>query len=52
MLTDEGLGLLRQMWPVYERGIAEHFAAQLDTPPGDLRDTLRRIAGSARGERV
>src|SRR3954454_13429725 len=30
VLTDEGLELLRQMWPVYERGIAEHFVAQLD----------------------
>src|SRR3954452_16435792 len=29
VLTDEGLELLRQMWPVYERGIAEHFAAHL-----------------------
>jgi DNA-binding MarR family transcriptional regulator len=52
VLTDEGLELLRRMWPVYERGIAEHFAAHLDGSPGDLRDTLRRIAGSARGEPV
>src|ERR671931_1800503 len=52
VLTDEGLELLRQMWPVYERGIAEHFASHLDGPPADLRDTLRRIAGSARGEPV
>jgi DNA-binding MarR family transcriptional regulator len=52
VLTDEGLELLRAMWPVYERGIAEHFAAHLGGSPGDLRDTLRRIAGSARGEPV
>jgi DNA-binding MarR family transcriptional regulator len=52
VLTDEGLELLRAMWPVYERGIAEHFAAHLDGSPGELRDTLRRIAGSARGEPV
>src|SRR3954467_9244240 len=52
VLTDAGLALLREMWPIYERGIAEHFAAHLDGPPQDLRDTLRRIAGSARGEPV
>ena len=52
VLTDEGLELLRAMWPVYERGIAEHFAAHLGGSPGELRDTLRRIAGSARGEPV
>ena len=28
-LTDEGVALLRKMWPVYERGIEEHFAAHL-----------------------
>ena len=52
VLTDEGLELLRRMWPVYERGIAEYFAAHLEGSGGDLRDTLRRIAGSARGEPV
>ena len=52
VLTEEGLELLRRMWPVYERGIAEHFAAHLDDSPADVRDTLRRIAGSARGEPV
>src|SRR3954451_11894002 len=30
VLTDEGLELLRAMWPVYERGIAEHFASHLE----------------------
>jgi DNA-binding MarR family transcriptional regulator len=52
VLTDEGLELLRAMWPVYQRGIAEHFASHLEGSPGDLRDTLRRIAGSAPGEPV
>ena len=28
-LTDEGVALLRKMWPVYARGIEEHFAAHL-----------------------
>jgi DNA-binding MarR family transcriptional regulator len=52
VLTDAGLDLLRQMWPIYRHGIAEHFAAHLDGAPARLSDTLRRIAGSARGERV
>ena len=51
-LTDEGVELLRWMWPIYRRGIAEHFAAHLGGDPGELSDTLRRIAGSARGEPV
>jgi len=49
VLTDEGLALLRRMWPVYRRGIAEHFAGQLHGDPGELAATLRRIADSARG---
>jgi DNA-binding MarR family transcriptional regulator len=28
-LTDEGIELLRRMWPIYARGIDEHFAARL-----------------------
>jgi len=52
VLTDAGLDLLRAMWPIYERGIAEHFAAHLDRPPAELRDALRRVAESARAERV
>ena len=27
VLTEAGLDLLRRMWPVYRRGIEEHFAA-------------------------
>ena len=40
-LTDEGVALLRKMWPVYARGIEEHFAAHLGG--GSLRETLERI---------
>ena len=40
-LTDEGVALLRKMWPVYARGIEEHFAAHLED--GSLRETLERI---------
>src|SRR5688572_15270795 len=52
VLTGEGETLLRRMWPVYRRGIAEHFARQLDGDPGKLSATLRRVADSARGQGV
>jgi DNA-binding MarR family transcriptional regulator len=40
-LTDEGVALLRKMWPVYAAGIERHFAAHLEDAP--LRETLERI---------
>jgi DNA-binding MarR family transcriptional regulator len=40
-LTDEGVDLLRRMWPVYKRGIERHFAAQLDG--ASLREMLDRM---------
>ena len=49
VLTDAGRDLLRRMWPVYRRAIAQHFAAQLGDDPGGLAAALRRVAGSARG---
>jgi DNA-binding MarR family transcriptional regulator len=52
VLTDDGRALLRRMWPVYRRGIAEHFAEHLDGDPGKLSATLRRMAESARGRGV
>ena len=48
VLTDEGVALLRKMWPVYERGIEEHFAAHLGASPARLRRVLERVGGSAR----
>src|SRR3954465_12014744 len=47
-LTDEGVALLRRMWPVYEQGIERHFVAQLDRSPQRLRAMLERVAASAR----
>ena len=47
-LTDEGVALLRKMWPVYERGIEEHFAAHLGASGPRLRRVLERVAESAR----
>lgn len=39
--TDEGVALLRRMWPVYARGIERHFAAHLDG--SSLREMLERM---------
>lgn len=47
-LTDEGVALLRKMWPVYERGIEEHFAAHLGAQPARLRRVLERVGESAK----
>jgi DNA-binding MarR family transcriptional regulator len=49
VITDEGVALLRKMWPVYERGIEEHFAAHLGASPARLRRVLERVGESARG---
>src|SRR3954470_4689100 len=49
-LTDEGVALLRKMWPVYERGIEEHFAAHLGASPVRLRRVLERVSDSARDQ--
>src|SRR5918996_375400 len=37
-LTDEGVELLRKMWPVYAQGIERHFAAHIED--GSLRESL------------
>jgi DNA-binding MarR family transcriptional regulator len=47
-ITDSGIELLRQMWPVYEQGIERHFAAHLGRSAPRLRAMMRRMADSAR----
>src|SRR3954452_3980553 len=44
VLTDAGRDLLRRMWPVYRRGIAEHFAAPVGRDPQALAGQPRRVA--------
>jgi DNA-binding MarR family transcriptional regulator len=46
-VTDEGAALLRRMWPVYRRGVAEHFAGHLGARAGPIRRMLERVAESA-----
>ena len=42
-ITDEGLEMLRQMWPVYARGIADDFLPAFGDSPGEIRETLESI---------
>jgi DNA-binding MarR family transcriptional regulator len=46
-ITAEGRALLRRMWPIYERGIQEHFAAHLGRSASALRTALERVSDSA-----
>ena len=46
-ITESGIELLQRMWPLYERGIQEHFAAHLGRSASRLRAMLRRMADSA-----
>ena len=47
-ITDEGVTLLRRMWPVYQAGIERHFADHVGRSAPRLRAMLRRMADSAR----
>jgi len=47
-LTPKGEDLLRRMWPVYARGIEQHFAAVAGRSAPRLRALFRRMAESAR----
>lgn len=48
-LTDAGVGALRAIWPVYERGIERHFAPALGGSVTRVRRILERVSESARG---
>ena len=49
VLTDAGVQALREMWPVYRRGIERHFAPALGSSAARVRKTLGRISESAGG---
>jgi DNA-binding MarR family transcriptional regulator len=40
-LTDEGVALLKRMWPVYAEGIERHFTAHVDD---GLKTSLERLS--------
>jgi len=47
-LTDEGLEALRSTWPVYARGISEHFGRHLSDEEVEVLDqTLCRVSTAA-----
>ena len=48
VITAEGSATVRDMWPIYERSIAQHFLHQLGEDAETLRSALARAAGSAR----
>ncbi len=49
VLTDKGLAALRQTWPVYSKGIAEHFARFLrDEEASILNDVFQRVLAGIR----
>ena len=48
-ITDEGVELLRRMWPVYSAAIEAHFAAHLGRAPQRVRAMLERMSESAAG---
>ena len=47
-ITDTGVDLLRRMWPVYARGIEEHFAGHLGRSQRRMRAILESMTDSAR----
>ena len=47
VITDEGVAMLRRMWPVYRAAIAAHFAPHAGSPER-LRGTFGRMAESAK----
>ena len=47
VITDEGIALLKRMWPLYERALEEHFASHLGAAAPRLRRVLERVAESA-----
>src|SRR5579859_2334216 len=51
VLTDKGLAALRETWPVYEKGIEEHFARCLSNEEvGVLIELFQRVIAGVRKE--
>jgi len=47
VLTAKGTALLRRMWPIYEAGIAEHFAGPVGRDSAKVRAPLQRVIDAA-----
>ena len=49
ILTDEGAAMRERMWPIYARGIAEHFGKHLNDEEVDvLTGALKRVLSATR----
>lgn len=48
VVTDEGVTMLRRMWPVYQAAVAEHFAAHVGDDSATVAAALGRIEGARR----
>jgi DNA-binding MarR family transcriptional regulator len=48
VITDEGVEMLRRIWPVYARGIEGQFLAPVGADAAVVRDALERVAERAR----
>ena len=46
VITDQGVDLLRRMWPIYEQALEQHFAAFLGSSPERVRTMLESMARS------
>ena len=46
-ITDDGVELLRRMWPIYKRDIEQHFVAHLGRSPKSVRAMLEAMSASA-----
>lgn len=49
-LTDRGAAMLERMWPVYARGIAQHFLPALGEHACTIREALESVADSVCGD--
>ena len=49
-LTDDGVETLGRMWPVYARGIAEHFIPALGKHSCTVREAFESVAASVGGD--
>jgi len=51
VLADEGAAMRERMWPIYARGIAEHFGEHLtDGEAETLTRALKRVIAATRDE--
>jgi DNA-binding MarR family transcriptional regulator len=51
-LTSAGEGMLKEMWPVYARGLAEDFLPALGANPCEIRQTLESVGESCEATRL